>query len=192
MSDIHTNNLLKKLNGILLPTPTPFDLQGEVDLPAHRENVKKWCDQGISGIVALGSTGERVHLNEREYLLVVESTRAIVPPDLVYIVGAGQQSIIGTINEVKAAGDAGADAVLIITPHFYRSAMNQQTLIKYYKQVADASPIPVMLYSMPALTGIKIDPATVATLSEHQNIIGVKDSSNDIAGFSETVKLCPK
>jgi len=190
--NLDTNNLLKRLNGILLPTTTPFDVRGEIDLPALRENVKKWCGQGITGIVALGSTGERVHLNEREYLMVVEATRATVPPDLVYIVGAGQQSIVGTINEVKAAAGAGADAVLVLTPHFYRSAMNQETLLSYYTQVADACPVPVVLYSMPALTGIKIDPVTIAKLSEHQNIFGVKDSSNDTVGFSETVKLCPR
>ena len=139
----------------------------------------------------LGPTGERVHLNEREYLSVIEPSRAVVPSDYAFIVGAGQQSTIGTINEVRSAADLGADAVLVITPSFYRSAVTQQTLINYYTAVADASPVPVMLYSMPALTGIKIEPETIATLSQHPNIIGVKDSSNDMAGFAEIVKLCP-
>jgi 4-hydroxy-2-oxoglutarate aldolase len=81
--------------------------------------------------------------------------------------------------------------VLVITPHYYRAAITQETLVSYYRAVADASPIPLLLYSMPALTGIKIEPSTVARLSEHLNIIGVKDSSNNVEGFRQTVQLCP-
>ena len=113
------------------------------------------------------------------------------PDDLAFIVGAGQQSTLGTINEIRKAARAGADAVLVITPYFYRSAISQQTLVDFYTAVADEAPVPVLLYSMPPLTGIKIEPETIARLSGHSNIIGVKDSSNDIAGFSKTVNLCP-
>ena len=162
-----------------------------MDRTALRANLSKWFSAKVSGLVALGSTGERVLLNEREYLSVIETARAVVSSDYAFIVGAGQQSTIGTINEVRSAADLGADAVLVITPSFYRSAVTQQTLVNYYNAIADASPVPVMLYSMPALTGIKIEPETIATLSQHPNIIGVKDSSNDMAGFAETVKLCP-
>jgi 4-hydroxy-2-oxoglutarate aldolase len=141
--------------------------------------------------VLLGSTGERVHLDESEYLRVIEAARERVSTDHAFIAGAGQQSTRGTINEIAKAAAAGADAVLVITPSYYRSAITQDTLIAYYKTVADAAPVPVLLYSMPALTGIKIEPETVARLSEHPNIIGVKDSSNDIAEFKRTVELCP-
>jgi len=164
---------------------------GDVDAVKLRENISKWNTTGVSGYVMLGSTGERVHLDEREYLHVIETSRAAVPTDFAFIVGAGQQSTIGTIREIRKAAQMGADAVLVITPHYYRSAINQETLAGYYTAVADASPVPVLLYSMPALTGIKIEPETVARLSEHPNIAGVKDSSNDVAGFSETVRLCP-
>ena len=139
----------------------------------------------------LGSTGERVHLDESEYLQIIEVARSRVSNDLAFIAGAGQQSTIGTINEITRAAAAGADAVLVITPHYYRSAITQDVLVSYYTAVADDSPVPVLLYSMPALTGIKIEPETVARLSEHPNIVGVKDSSNDVAGFSETVRVCP-
>jgi 4-hydroxy-2-oxoglutarate aldolase len=130
-----------------------------------------------------------VHLDEREYLEVIEVSRAAT--DSVLIVGAGQQSTVGTIKEIKNAARSGADAVLVITPYFYRTAITQDTLINYYKAVADEAPVPVLLYSMPPLTGIKIEPETVARLSEHKNIIGVKDSSNDVVGFRRTVELCP-
>lgn len=174
-----------------MPITTPFSGIGDVDLSSLRANLAKWNRTGISGYVILGSTGERVHLNEREFFEVIEAARPAAPPNLTLIVGAGQQSTIGTIEEVKRAAQAGADAALVITPHFYRSAITQEALVNYYTTVADASPVPLLLYSMPALTGIKIAPETIARLSEHPNIIGVKDSSNDIAGFSETVRLCP-
>ena len=182
--------MLKKLSSILLPITTPFTPDA-VDHSALRSNIDRWSATGIGGYVILGSTGERVHLDEREYREVIETTRAVAPQGLAFIVGAGQHSVNGANKEIKTAAAAGADAVLVITPHYYRAAMTQEVLVDYYKAVADASPVPVLLYSMPALTGIKLEPQTIARLSEHQNIIGVKDSSNDVAGFTETVKLCP-
>jgi len=181
----------EKLRGLLLPTPTPFGRGGEIDFPALRANLEKWSGAGISGFVLLGSTGERVHLDDREYLQTIETARAAVSTDLAFIAGAGQQSVIGTNNEIKRAAQAGAEAVLVITPYFYRSAITQEMLVSFYTAVADEAPVPVLLYSMPPLTGIKIEPETVARLSEHPNIVGVKDSSNDIESFSKTVNLCP-
>jgi len=140
----------------------------------------------------LGSTGERVHLDESEYVQVIATAREAVPRDLAFIVGVGQQSTLGTIKEGKLAEDAGAEAVLVITPSFYRTAITQPALVSHYLAVADSSPVPVILYSMPALTGIKIEPETVARLSEHENIIGIKDSSADVEGLAETVRLVPE
>ena len=183
--------LQQRLRGIILPLTTVFTDADEIDAARLRENITAWSKTGVRGYVTLGSTGERVHLDEREYLHVIETSRAAVTSDFGFIVGAGQQSTRGTINEIRRAAEAGADAVLVITPHYYRSAVNQEMLIRYYTDVADASPVPVLLYSMPALTGIMISPTTIARLSEHPNIAGVKDSSNDVPGFTETVRLCP-
>ena len=180
------------LKGILLPVTTPFTGDGELVLDALRSNLSRWNNTGVVGYVLLGSTGERVHLADREYLQVIETARSAAPDNRTFIVGAGQQSTLGTINEIKKAHRAGADAVLVITPYFYRSAITQETLVSYYTAVADSSPVPVLLYSMPPLTGIKIEPETVARLSEHPNITGVKDSSNDVAGFTKTVNVCSR
>jgi 4-hydroxy-2-oxoglutarate aldolase len=180
------------LGALLLPLTTPFDGNGAVDLGTLRANIGKWNATGVSGYVLLGSTGERVHLDEREYVEVIQAARAAVPtgPDgLAFIVGAGQQSTRGTTDEIRKAAEAGADAVLVITPYFYRPAITQEALITHYTAVADAAPVPVMLYSMPALTGVKIEPETIARLCEHPNIIGVKDSSADIEGLKETIRL---
>jgi 4-hydroxy-2-oxoglutarate aldolase len=179
------------LRGILLPATTPFTDAQELDIDASVSNIRKWARTGISGFVMLGSTGERVHLDEREYVRVLETARNEVPSELAFIAGAGQHSTVGTINEIQMAADLGADAVLVITPHYYRSAITPDALVSYYTAVADASPVPVLLYSMPAFTGIKIDAETIARLSEHPNIIGVKDSSNDVNGFAATVHVCP-
>ena len=179
----------KSLRGILLPFPTPFGPDGDIDEQALSSNIKKWNGTGVIGYVALGSTGERVHLEERECVRVIELARAAVPDDLALIVGAGQQSTRGTINEIKAAVACGAEAVLVITPYFYRRAITPAALSSHYVAVADASPVPVILYSMPDLTGVAIEPETVARLSEHPNIIGIKDSSDDLARLGETIGL---
>ncbi len=179
-----------KLNGLLLPVTTPFTESQEIDFAGLTENLGKWNVRGVTGYVVLGSTGERVNLDEAEYLRVIETAHAATPAELSFIVGAGQQSTRGTIKEIERAATAGAEAVLVITPNFYRSAITQEVLIEHYTAIADAAKIPVILYSMPDLTGIKIDQQTAARLSTHQNIIGIKDSSNDIKNFAETVTAC--
>ena len=186
-----TESILQCLKGVSLPFTTPFTSSDEFDAVALRTNLRSWSSTGVTGYVVLGSTGERVHLDEHEYRSVIEAARTEVSDTRLLIAGAGQQSTRGTINEVKMAAKLGADVVLVITPHFYRAALTQENLIGYYVAVADASPVPVLLYSMPALTGVKMEPPTIARLSEHPNIIGAKDSSNDIPGFAETVRLCP-
>jgi 4-hydroxy-2-oxoglutarate aldolase len=183
---------VENLRGILIPFTTPFASDGSVDTRALRSNIERWNETGVKGYVALGSTGERVHLEESECLCVIEAAREAVPASLSLIVGAGQHSTRATINEVRRTAGAGAQAVLVITPHFYARAMTQEALAAHYLAVADASPVPVILYSMPDLTGISIAPETVARLGEHEQIIGIKDSSGDIANLAETLRVVPE
>ena len=180
------------LNGLLLPITTPFKADETIDVEGLISNFAKWNDLGVSGYVVLGSTGERVNLDESEYLEVIETARRALPETLTFIVGAGQQSTRSTISEIERAARAGAQAVLVITPHYYRPAVTQDALVNHYAAVADAASIPIILYSMPDLTGIKIEPETAARLSENPNIIGIKDSSNDVAKLRETVRLVRK
>jgi 4-hydroxy-2-oxoglutarate aldolase len=177
----------KGLCGVLLPITTPFRGDASLDAEGLAVNIQRWNQTGISGYVVLGSTGERSHLDEREYIEVIETARQSVPRHLAFIAGAGQQSTRGTISEIKRAAAVGADAVLVLTPHFYRNAITSEVLVRHYREIADASTVPVILYSMPALTGIKIAPETIARLGEHQNIIGIKDSSADIAELEKTI-----
>ena len=180
------------MRGVLLPFPTPFDEGGAADVRAVRANIKRWNETGATGYVALGSTGERVHLDDDESRAVVEAAREAVPREMSFVVGVGQQSTRGTIVEARAAAAEGADALLVLTPHFYRPALSPDALAEHYRAVADASPVPVVLYSMPELTGLALAPETVARLSEHENIVGLKDSSGDIVGFAETLRLVPE
>src|SRR6185436_12872420 len=183
------NTTTINLTGLLLPVTTPFNPDEEIDLAGLTTNIQKWNNTGVTGYVALGSTGERANLDEREYLQVIETARRATPAALSFIAGAGQQSTRGTIREIERAAAAGADAVLVITPSFYRSAITQAALIDYYGAVADAAQVPVLLYSMPDLTGIASEPETAVRLRQHPNIIGMKDSSNDIERFSRTVQM---
>ncbi len=183
--------LPESLRGILLPITTPFTSDEEIDSKGLQANLRFWNGSGIVGYVVLGSTGERVNLDERECQEVIETARAEVPRELSFIIGAGQESRRGTINEIKRAAAAGADAVLVITPHFYRAAITQEALVEHYLAVADSSPVPVLLYSMPDLTGVRIEPETAAQLSQHPNIIGIKDSSAEVAKLRETIRLSP-
>src|SRR2546422_10036084 len=179
------------LSGILLPITTPFTAGEDFDDEALVNNLIRWTGTGVNGYVVLGSTGERVNLDEREYVQVIETARKAIPETFSFIVGAGQQGTRNTIKEIERAATAGAEAALVITPSFYKSAITQDALMKHYRAVADASSIPIVLYSMPDLTGINIEPQQAARLSEHKNIIGMKDSSADIAKFAQTVQSVP-
>lgn len=178
----------RRLRGVLLPFPTPFDARGEVDLRALRANVARWNETGVAGYVALGSTGERVHLDDAEARRVVEAAREAVPRELLFVVGVGQQSTRATIAEARRAADFGADALLVITPHFYRAALTQDALREHYERVADESPAPVVVYSIPQNTGVTLAPETIGRLARHENVVGLKESSGDVVAFVEMLR----
>lgn len=178
-----------KLRGILLPCTTPFAAGGLVDARALGANIARWNETGISGYVILGSTGERVHLDERETLEVVNAARACVPEHLAFVVGVGQHGTRQSIAEARRAAASRADAVLVITPHFYRAQMTPAALANYYESIADDSPVPVVLYNIPQNTGLALSPDVLVRLCEHENIIGIKDSSGDMVNFLEMLRL---
>jgi len=181
--------LNSKLRGVLVPFPTPFDDGGELDARALRENIVRWNETGVCGYVALGSTGERVHLDERECLIVIETAREVVPESMAFVAGVGEQSTRGTIRDATRAARAGADAVLVITPHFYRGRMTNAALFDHFTAIADSSHVPVILYNIPQNTGVALAPEIIARLREHENIIGIKDSSGDMPALAETLRL---
>ena len=174
-------SLLNRLRGAFPAAITPMTPAGEVDHVALAENLK-WMNKmmlGPAGYVLLGSTGEQAHLSEFERALVLEIGRRHIPDEKVLIAGTGMQSTRLTIEETKRVAEAGADAALVVTPNYYQPLMKSATLIKHYRAVADASRIPILLYTVPNITGITIPPDAVAELSTHPNIIGMKNSSGE-------------
>ena len=170
--------------------PTPFR-DGEVDTAAIRSNVRRWIAAGLGGIVALGTNGEAALLADDECDRIVEAVRQEVPRDRVLIAGAGRESTRATIAAAKRAASAGADAVLVKTPYTYRNHVPAAGLVAHYTAVADASPVPVLLYNFPASTGVNLSPDTVARLAAHPNIVGMKETSTDAAEFADLSAAVP-
>lgn len=179
----------EKLRGILIPFTTPFGEDGEVDARALRSNIERWGGTGVKGFVALGSTGERAHLEEREREAVVAAAREAVSKEFAFVVGVGEHGTRATVNEARRAARMGADALLVMAPHFYRGAMTPAALAAHFERVADASPAPVILYNIPQNTGVALAPEMVARLAEHPNVAGLKDSSGDVATLMEIIRL---
>jgi len=170
--------------------PTPFK-NGEVDVAAIRSNVRKWMAAGLGGIVAVGTNGEAVLLDDHEADRVIEAVRHEVPADRVLVAGTGHESTRATIVATRRAAGAGADAVLVKTPSVYRGHVTTTGLVAHYTAVADASPVPVLLYNFPAATGVNLAPETVARLAAHPNIIGMKETSTDGAQFADLSAAVP-
>jgi 4-hydroxy-2-oxoglutarate aldolase len=170
------------------PLTTPFAADGSVDLGALRANVAFYNETGLAGYVALGSNGEAVHLSSSERGQVIETIKQSATSNHTIIAGVNELSTRAAIEATRAAAGSGAEAVLVITPYFYKSSMTGTALTRFFTQVADHSTIPVLIYNVPQNTGVIIDPPTIAALSAHQNILGVKDSSGNMGAISETIR----
>ncbi|XP_054722253.1 4-hydroxy-2-oxoglutarate aldolase, mitochondrial-like [Uloborus diversus] len=168
------------LSGIYPPIVTTFDENGNVTLDKLKHNLQKWETVPFRGYVILGSTGEFPYLSEEEKLTLVKYVKENVSSEKLIIVGTGNESTNGTVNLTNKMADVGASAALVVSPFFYKGRMTQDTLYDHYMKVADASKIPVILYSVPANTGIDLSAQLVVKLSHHPNIIGLKDSGGDI------------
>lgn len=179
-------------NGVFIPVPTPF--KGEaVATDRLKANLDRWNQTGLNGYVMLGSTGEFPMLTEAERDAVLVASREAIPRDKAMIAGTGTNSTLITIRQTKRAAEIGADAGIIITPHYFTKGFSQGgAQIRHYLAVADASPIPIMLYNFPLNTGINLEPDTVARIAEHPNVCGIKDSSGNIPQAAQIIHLTPK
>jgi 4-hydroxy-2-oxoglutarate aldolase len=177
------------LSGVFPPLPTPFDAGGDLALGALVENLERWNACGLAGYVVLGSNGEAGYLSEDERVRVWETAREVIPPEKVMLAGTGCESTRATIALTRRAAEAGADAALVVTPNYYDSKMTPDALLAHYRAVADASPIPVVLYNVPKFTHVELDMDTIARAARHPNVVGLKDSGGDIARLTEVVRL---
>jgi 4-hydroxy-2-oxoglutarate aldolase len=180
------------LNGILPPVTTPFNERGDVDLGALSSNIARYNETGLRGYVPLGSNGEAVHLTPDERRQVIETVKRAATSEHTIVAGVNEFSTRATIEASRAAADYGADAVLVITPYFYKGSMTQERLFRHFSDVADQSPLPVLIYNVPQNTGVVIESVTIAALGAHENTIGVKDSAGNMGTISETIRLAPE
>ena len=168
------------LTGIFPPLPTSYRETGELYPEKIRENITCLLEYELAGILVLGSNGELVLLSDLEKEMVYECSREAIPADRLMIAGTGGQSTRQTIQLTRAAVRKGADAVLVLNPFYYKGLMTKDILVQHYHNVADASEVPLIIYNMPANTGLDMDAETIIEIADHPNIVGIKDSGGNI------------
>ena len=178
-------------SGVFAALTTPYAEDGSVSLPDLKHNVQRYNQTGLAGYVVLGSTGESVLLTQAEIDGILATAKESSAEEKKLLAGAGAESTAETIERTKRAAQLGYDAVLVKTPHYYKPAYKPEVLIAHFRRVADESPVPVMLYSIPQFTGIALAAAEVAALAEHPNILGIKDSSGNVQAIGETIGATP-
>ena len=167
-------------SGVFAPVVTTFYPEsGDVDLASFAANVRAHLAAGLHGVVVTGSTGEAALLDWDERAALVDTAREMVPPDRLLFVGTGAESTRACLELTRDAATRGADAVLVVAPHYYGAAMTEAALSHHYRAVADASPVPVILYNIPKYMHFAIPASLVAELARHENVIGIKDSSGN-------------
>jgi 4-hydroxy-2-oxoglutarate aldolase len=182
----HPKHIAARLTGVFAPVVTTFDARtGEIDRAGFERNLRAHAAAGLRGAIVAGSTGEAALLDETERASLVASAREVLPSECLVIAGAGAESTRMSIRLAKQAAGEGADAVIVVAPHYYGgSAMTPAVLTGHYERVADESPIPVLLYTIPKYMHFALPPEIVASLALHENIIGMKDSSGDLDLFA--------
>jgi 4-hydroxy-2-oxoglutarate aldolase len=177
--------------GVFVPVTTPF--RGDDVAPDQlAANLGRWNAAPLRGYVVLGSTGEFSMLGEAERDRLLCAAREAIPRDKLFIAGTGTDSTLNTVRQTRRAAEIGADAAIAITPHYYTRGFSQAAQIRHYLAVADASPIPIMLYNVPLNTGINLEADTVARIAEHPNVCGISDSSGNIPQLAQIIDQTPK
>lgn len=176
-----------KLQGIYPPVTTPFDHEGNIYKAKVRHNIEKWNLTGLAGYVVGGSTGESVMLTAQEKLELWGMVAECAAPEKLLIAGTGVESVRETVCLTNAAADLGYKVAMVRTPHYYKNLLNNAAAqMLYYRTVADQAKIPLIIYNFPQATGLDIPADAVVELSQHPNIIGIKESSGNI---EKTMKM---
>jgi 4-hydroxy-2-oxoglutarate aldolase len=179
------------INGIFAALTTPYASDGTVSLSGVRQNIVRYNQTALAGYVVLGSTGESVMLSREESDSILVAAREAGIAEKLLIAGTGAESTAETIATTKRAAALGYQVALVKTPYYYKPAYRPETYVQHYRAVADASPIPILLYSVPIFTGIALDTPEIVELSQHPNILGIKDSSGVIQRVAEVVATAP-
>ena len=176
------------LEGIYPALTTPFYPDGRLNPLKLAANVARMSLTAVSGMVVLGSTGEAPLLTLAEQGAVLREAAEAAAPEKVMIAGVGQESARATLDMLDSAALSHYDAALVRTPSYYRNQMRPIEMLAYYRLIADKSPLPVLLYSVPANTNYSLPVELIGELSAHPNIIGIKDSAGDAARIGAIVQ----
>jgi 4-hydroxy-2-oxoglutarate aldolase len=179
------------LSGVYAALTTPFAADGSVALADLKQNIQRYDATGLAGYAVQGSTGESVLLSRAEWDSVLAAAKEAASPKKKLLAGTGVESTAETIVRTKRAAELGYHAALVKTPYYYKPMYKPEVFIAHYRRVADASPIPVLLYSVPQFTGISLEAPEVAVLAEHPNIVGIKESSGHVQRVGEMVAAAP-
>ncbi|MBQ1384406.1 MAG: dihydrodipicolinate synthase family protein, partial [Firmicutes bacterium] len=178
-----------KIHGVLPPMITPFKENGDVDFEGFASNVKEWNKHKLAGYLVIGSNSETAFLNEDEKLELIKLTCENAAPGRQILVGTGMDSVRETIKLTNKAAKLGADAALILTPHYYSDNMQSANLVRFFTEVADNTDIPVLIYNVSKFTHVNIPADALATLSKHPNIVGMKDSNGNVPQLATFLRV---
>jgi len=182
-----------KLHGIFPPITTPFNHEGEIWKPKLQHNIEKWNLTGLAGYVVCGSTGESVHLTTQEKINLWTWVAEWASPQKLLIAGTGVESVRETVGLTNCAAGIGYKVAMVRTPHYYKNLINNAAAqLLYFRAVADQTKIPIFIYNWPQVTGVDIPADVVAQLSEHPNIIGIKESSGNLEKVLQMIREVKK
>jgi 4-hydroxy-2-oxoglutarate aldolase len=180
------------LSGVYPALTTPFAADASVSLADLKHNIERYNRTSLVGYVVLGSTGESVLLSRAEMDRILATVKEAATTEKRLIAGTGAESTAETIDRTKRAAELGYHFALVKTPYYYKPAYTPEVFLAHYRRVADASPIPVLLYSVPVFTGVALEAPEVAALAEHPNIVGIKESSGNVQRIAEIVSSTPR
>src|SRR3984893_4726500 len=178
-------------SGVFAALTTPFAADDSVAIADLKKNIQRYNATALAGYAVQGSTGESVLLSRAEWDSVLVAAKEAASPQKRLLAGTGVESTAETISRSKRAAELGYHAALVKTPYYYKPAYKPEVFIAHYRRVADASPIPVLLYSVPVFTGITLEAPEIAVLAQHPNIVGIKDSSGHVLRVGETYAAVP-
>ena len=174
--------------GSFVAIVTPFKDDGSLDEEKLQELIEFQIENGTHGIVPCGTTGESPTLSHEEHDRVVELTVKTVDGRVKTIAGSGSNSTAEALRLTKHAKDVGADGALVITPYYNKPTQNG--LKAHFMEIANAVDIPIVIYNVPGRTGTYLLPETLADLSVHPNIVGLKEATGQLSRASQAVQLC--
>ena len=182
---------MEMYRGIFPATITPFTETGALDTDALSKNIKRWNEYGLRGYVVAGSIAEAPFLEAVERHQIIHATREAMAEGMTLLAGTGRESTAQTIKTSIEAAESGANAVLVVSPWYYKDQMTGPILERHFLAVADACPLPLLLDNIPAFTGFAIPADTVIRLAQHSNIVGIKDNSGNISYLSKIIRNTP-